>query len=131
MRNSHGCEPRLSKDFIIRDGRLIGKYEDLYVNSEDPWNQSRAFSQHDSRRLLALEHSRRLRDEDSRVSRTLEIGSGFGYLTHRLTEMGFAATGIDVAPTAVKRAKELHPGSAFFAVPLKMIVSLTHMNPTS
>jgi 2-polyprenyl-3-methyl-5-hydroxy-6-metoxy-1,4-benzoquinol methylase len=101
-------------DAVIKDGRLVGEFEDLYASSKNPWNQSKEFSQQDSRRLLALEHARRLGDKDSRVSRTLEIGCGFGYLTQRLTEMGFSATGIDVAPTALKQARELHPGAAFF-----------------
>lgn len=116
MSNEHRANSNPIQDFVIRDGVLVGKFEELYLSSLDPWNQSREFSQQDSRKLLILEHCRRLRDENLQVSRTLEIGCGFGFLTQRLTEMGFAATGVDVAPTAVKRARELHPGSAFFCM---------------
>ena len=28
-----------SGDYVIKDGKLIGEFEKLYQNIEDPWNQ--------------------------------------------------------------------------------------------
>ena len=28
------------QDFVIRDGKLVGDFEGLYKNFEDPWHQS-------------------------------------------------------------------------------------------
>ena len=51
------------QDYVIRDGKLVGDWEGLYKNFEDPWHQSRSDHLHDSRRSLALSWCSRLREE--------------------------------------------------------------------
>ena len=106
----------VGKDYVIRDGQLVGDFEGLYRDFEDPWMQSREDHVLDSRRQVALNWCTRLRDlspSGPQALRVLEIGCGFGHLTSALTDRGFASIGVDVAYEAVCRARERHPESVF------------------
>lgn len=41
-------------DYVIKNGKLIGDFESLYQQVQDPWNQSRFDHLRDSRRLIAI-----------------------------------------------------------------------------
>jgi len=107
MRN----KPRY-QDFVIKDGKLIGDFEGLYKNFDDPWLQSKVDHTHDSRRNLAVSWSNRLRDQFG-VHRTIELGCGFGHLTETLRKQNFSSVGIDVSKTAIEKARALNPSSVF------------------
>jgi len=100
------------QDYVIKDGVLVGDFEGLYRDFEDPWNQSRNDHIFDSRRQIALNWCRRLRSEDS-SNRFLELGCGFGHLTHQLASEGFTALGIDISEVAIAKAQKLYPESQF------------------
>src|ERR1019366_3143871 len=100
------------QDFVIKDGTLVGDFEGLYKNFDDPWYQSRADHQGDTRRQIALNWMRRLR-ADNGISRVLELGCGFGHLTDKLRQDGFAAVGADISKTAIDKAREINPSSVF------------------
>jgi len=105
------------QDYVIKDGRLVGDFESLYDKFEDPWHQSRVDHLHDSRRSIALAQCIHLRGTNpmDQVNRVVEIGCGFGHLTDSLRQQGFSAVGIDVAETAVAKARERNPSSVFLA----------------
>jgi 2-polyprenyl-3-methyl-5-hydroxy-6-metoxy-1,4-benzoquinol methylase len=96
------------QDYVIKDGVLVGDFEGLYRDFEDPWNQSRNDHIFDSRRQIALNWCRRLRSEDG-SDRFLELGCGFGHLTHQLANEGFTALGIDISEVAIAKAQKLYP----------------------
>lgn len=100
------------QDYVIRDGKLIGDWEGLYQNFEDPWHQSRSDHTHDSRRMLALSWCNRLREE-YKVNRVIELGCGFGFLTNTLNRDNFSAIGTDVSKTAIEKARYINPSSVF------------------
>lgn len=66
-----------------------------------------------TRRSIAVELCSRLRTThgESQVSRVLEYGCGFGYLTDALRQRGFSAVGVDVSSEAVTKAREKNPSS--------------------
>ncbi len=49
------------------------------------------------------------------MNRVVEIGCDFGHLTDSLRQQGFSTVGIDVAETAVAKARERNPSSVFLA----------------
>lgn len=90
------------QDYVIRDGRLVGEFDEMYRDHADPWHQSsrEAFS---TEKAAALNLLQRLR-----ARRVIEVGCGLGYFTKRIAETGCEVLGLDVAATAVAKARELH-----------------------
>jgi SAM-dependent methyltransferase len=100
------------QDYVIKDGILVGDFEGLYRDFDDPWHQSIDDSFSDSRRLLMIHWANKLRNKYSSKI-VVEIGCGFGHITNLLTESNFQTLGIDVSETAVKKAKLLYPKSDY------------------
>ncbi len=97
------------QEYVIKDGRLIGEFDHMYRDHPDPWAQrtAEAFT---LEKCVVLNLLRK-----PKYRRVLELGSGLGYFTSRIVEQADAALGVDVAPTAVEKARLLHPHVAFEA----------------
>ncbi len=100
------------QDYVISKGELVGDWEGLYQNFDDPWHQSRSDHTHDSRRMLALNWCKRLREEH-KSTRVLELGCGFGYLTNLLRQNNFSAIGADISNSAIQKARKFNPSSIY------------------
>ena len=120
-------EPRY-QDFVIKDGELVGDFEGLYQNFEDPWRQSDADHRGDTRRQIALMWMNRLRASFG-VNRVIEIGCGFGHLTDQLRRAGFSAVGADISKTAIDKARELNAASVFIQAAISDFVALSAFSP--
>lgn len=120
--------PARYQDFVIKDGTLVGDFEGLYKAFDDPWQQSRADQIGDSRRCIAINWMHRLR-EDFGANRVLELGCGFGHLTDRLRQGGFAAVGIDISQTAIEKARASNPHSVFIKGSISDFNLLTKFDP--
>jgi SAM-dependent methyltransferase len=91
-----------------RYGRPIKDYyEDLWERLPDELEPP-SFE----RRLAFLRGSARAGD------RALDVGSGSGEFTAALAQAGAAAVGVEVAQSALERARARHPGLDFRLVPL-------------
>jgi SAM-dependent methyltransferase len=112
MHNQGMADSDRYQDYVIKNGEFIGDFEALYQKFDDPWNQSRTDHVQDSRRQLTLVACNRLRDQYS-ISRVVELGCGFGYLTNELRKQGFYTVGTDISPTSIRKAKEMNPESSF------------------
>ena len=100
------------RDFVIRDGNLVGNWEGLYNTFEDPWHQSQLDHAFNTRRQIAILNCQKLKDIHGDL-KVLELGCGFGFITDRLRSMGFETLGIDISQTAIRKASALHPLSNF------------------
>src|SRR5215210_7672221 len=83
-------------------------FEPLYAAAERgerevPWGRDEPREQ-----LVEWAEARSL---DGGGRSALAVGAGFGADAEYLSERGFATTAFDVAPTAVRAARERHPGS--------------------
>jgi SAM-dependent methyltransferase len=96
------------QDYVIKDGALVGEFEQMYQDCSDPWEQT-VREKFSSEKAVALNLIQRLG-----VKSVLEIGCGLGCFTGRIAALGVQATGIDVSPTAVARAQERNPECRFF-----------------
>ena len=99
-------------DYVIKNGKLVGNWEDLYKNIDDPWMQSRLDHRLDTRRQISIIGSTRLRAEFN-ISKVLEFGCGFGYITQSLTDLNFDSLGIDISNQAIAKAKQINPASKY------------------
>lgn len=90
------------QDYVIRDGRLVGEFEEMYRDHPDPWHQSQreAFS---TEKMATLNLLQRLQ-----AKRVVEVGCGLGYFTRKIADIGCEVVGLDVSPTAIAKATELH-----------------------
>ncbi len=101
-------------DYVIKDGRLVGEFEDMYRHStEVPWHQDEfareVFADID---IAVLRRFQQL----YQIGSMLEIGCGLGHFTGRLARevaTGLEVTGMDVSPTAIAQAAARVPVARF------------------
>ena len=112
-------QPRASanyRDYVIRDGKLVGRFEEMYRHAADvPWHQDQTASAVFSDLTVAI-----LRHRPARS--LLDVGCGLGFMTARLHRElpGLERTvGIDVSETAVAKARAAFPDIEFQAGTLK------------
>jgi SAM-dependent methyltransferase len=98
-------------DYVIKDGRFIGEFEQMYRNVADPWHcVAEANSFKNDLLLGAAVHVK------SQVRTALDVGCGLGALTARLQQTLPDAewSACDVSPSAIERARTTAPGVRFF-----------------
>lgn len=104
-------------DYVFKDGKFIGAFEEMYQNVDDPWHHGDATDIHYDSALLLLKRHTNLR------GRVLDIGCGKGAFTARLKESfpGASVTGVDIAPTAIKKARQKysHLGIGFITFDIR------------
>lgn len=94
-------------DYVIKDGKFVGEFEQMYRDCEDPWTQSTQPNKYS--RMACFLHIKQFK-----IKSVLECGSGLGYYSDWLRkETGVNSKGLDVSETSVKRAKELFPDLDF------------------
>ncbi|MCF8176906.1 MAG: class I SAM-dependent methyltransferase [Sulfuritalea sp.] len=98
------------QDYVIRDGKYIGRFEDMYRNAvEIPWHQDETVSAIFSDLTVAILKRRGIRS-------LLDVGCGVGYMAERLRkeipELK-RVVGLDISETAVARAAEMFPDIEF------------------
>jgi SAM-dependent methyltransferase len=102
------------QDFVIKDGRLVGEWNQLYSTFSDPWLQSEPEAVQDSRRFLVDHWCRRLSSVlKAEPLKVMEVGCGLGHMTRRLSESGHEVVGVDISEEAIVRAKDLYPNCNF------------------
>jgi SAM-dependent methyltransferase len=98
------------QDYVIRDGKYIGRFEDMYRNAvEVPWHQDETVSAIFSDLTVAILKHRRIRS-------LLDVGCGIGYMAERLRRElpGLErVVGLDISETAVTRAAKMFPDVEF------------------
>lgn len=99
------------QDYVIRDGRLVGEFEQMYQDFDDPWRQS-AEELYSSDKAVGLHLLARLKYK-GQAQTVLELGCGLGAYAARIAALGLDVTGVDISPTAVARAQSLRPDLRF------------------
>lgn len=97
-------------DYVIVDGKLIGKFEEMYQHSEAiPWRQDQQESWIDVKLTLELLKS------ENRFDGVIDYGCGLGHYLDILCRNLNIKTGIgfDISKTAVEKATTAFPGYTF------------------
>ncbi|MFH1140022.1 MAG: class I SAM-dependent methyltransferase [Pseudomonadota bacterium] len=109
-------------DYFIKDGRFIGRFEEMYQNVADPWHIDDLGRRLDmDAALLLLQYSGR------EYSQILDAGCGKGLFTSFLArETGGLVLAGDVSPTAVEqaRARNRDPRIEFIVLDLNRLDDL-------
>ena len=102
-------KPNDYHDYVIKDGRLVGNFEKMYQECDDPWNQSKDLvASYSKMSCICSLANLKLKD-------VLEVGCGFGYYTDLMSRMlpDTTITGLDISKTAVEKARSLFPKIQF------------------
>lgn len=92
------------QDYVIKDGKLIGEFEEMYKDFSDPWEQS-------SREINAMEKFIGIQlIKRYGHSTPIEYGCGLGVFTNMLFQAVGNSIGVDISTTAIQRAKENYTG---------------------
>lgn len=120
-------KPHRHNDFVFtRNGKnvvLIRDFEGMYAHCEDPHGQSQAVDNLSYQLVLAtLDRAVGMLPKDAhRPAAIIDIGCGLGYFTARIKQRfpAVRVCGVDISPTAIKRARIIVPDCAFLQLDLK------------
>lgn len=93
-------------DYVIKNGKFIGAFEEMYQNVADPWHHGQARDISYDMALYLIDRFKICREK----GRILDIGCGKGAFTYRIKKQCPLAEilAIDISPTAVKKAKSAY-----------------------
>lgn len=93
-------------DYVIKDGKFIGKFEEMYQNIEDPWFHGDA----DAPQYEVILYFFGIIQDNTKKDKPiiLDIGCGKGAFTYRLKKKypESKIIAIDISSTAIWKAKE-------------------------
>lgn len=95
------------QDYVIKDGNLIGKFDEMYKIFDDPWEQSTR-ERNSNEKLIGLEILKRNNHKS-----VLELGCGHGHYTKKISEITDRCVGVDISENAIIKASTLYPDCNF------------------
>lgn len=95
------------QDYVIKDGKLVGEFEQMYKDYEDPWEQTTRETCR-SEKAIALNLIKKYR-----FSNIVELDCGLGHFSKQISDLGVTLTAVDISETAVQKAKKLYPQCTF------------------
>ena len=96
------------QDYVIKDGKFVGEFEEMYQDFDDPWEQTTR-EEWASEKAVALNLIQKLN-----VKKVIELGCGLGHYTNKIYNFGVDVLGIDVSETAIGKAKYSYPDCNFY-----------------
>lgn len=99
---------------------FIGDFEKLYENERDPWSQMGGDSEMAAYYKFSRKHLLTSLKDLAAVS-VLEIGCGLGMVTEEIRELPLVerSIGLDISPTAIRKASTQYPGCEFLTGDIK------------
>jgi SAM-dependent methyltransferase len=95
------------RDFIIKNGRFIGKFEEMYQKISDPWNTLKIYkSGLNLNYQVILNYCEQIRFSKTK---TLEIGCGYPQISYELYKKKFTVYGTDISKTVIEKSKKKYP----------------------
>ena len=96
------------QDLVIKDGKFVGKFEEMYQKFSDPWNLLKINKQGFNLNYhIIYNYCEQVRKSKKLV--TLEIGCGFPQISHQLYLKKFKVYGTDISETVIKKSKKKYP----------------------
>lgn len=107
-------------DFVIKDGKLIGEFEQMYEKSDSiPWHQDEQDDWLDVRLALELlkEYAEEKPDTTLGFDTIVDFGCGLGYfldiLEYYVGSYPCNTIGYDVSATCCEKARKIFPNTTF------------------
>ncbi len=94
-------------DYVIKDGKFVGKFEEMYSKFDDPWGQSVQPNKYS--RMAGIIHLKSIP-----IKNILECGCGLGYYADWIyKETNIIPKSVDISEKAIEKAKEIFPNLDF------------------
>lgn len=104
MKQNRGIKSKDYHNYVIKNGKFIGAFEEMYQNIEDPWHHGDATAiQYDMALYLIKRYKICVKGGE-----ILDLGCGKGTFTSRLKRKLplTHVLAVDIAPTATRKARE-------------------------
>ena len=95
------------QDYVIKDGKFVGEFEEMYRDYDDPWEQTTR-EEWASEKAVALNIIQKLK-----AKRVIELGCGLGHYAKKISDLGVEVLGVDISETAIEKAKSNYPQCKF------------------
>lgn len=98
------------QDYVIKNGKFVGKFEKMYKEFDDPWGQSsEGYVENNISRQIVCNYINHFN-----IKSMVEFGCGLGKTTKFISEKtGVDILGVDIAETPIKTAKSKYPELKF------------------
>lgn len=94
-------------EYVINNGKFIGKFDEMYQKFDDPWNQSKSgYVKNSISRLATISFLNQFK-----ISSVVEFGCGLGHFTNFISSNVDLKKqkGVDFSATAIEKAKINYP----------------------
>jgi len=98
------------QDLVIKNGKFVGKFEEMYQKFSDPWNLLKKNKLDRGGNLnykIIYDYCNKLKQKKKLI--TLEIGCGFPQISNELFKNGFKVYGTDISETVIRKSKKKYP----------------------
>ena len=98
------------QDLVIKNGKFVGKFEEMYQKFSDPWNllkKSKLDGGCSLNYKIIYDYCNKLKQKKKLT--TLEIGCGFPQISNELFKNGFKVYGTDISETVIRKSKKKYP----------------------
>ena len=96
------------QDYVIKDGKFVGKFEEMYQKFSDPWNLLKNNKlDYNLNYKIINNYCNQLKQKKKLI--TLEIGCGFPQISNQLLKNGFKVYGTDISETVIRKSKKKYP----------------------
>tara|TARA_Y100001958_G_C21206151_1_gene532223 strand:- start:169 stop:819 length:651 start_codon:yes stop_codon:yes gene_type:complete len=96
------------QDLVIKDGKFVGKFEEMYQKFSDPWNLLKKNKLKSNLNYKIIYNYCNQLKQKKKLT-TLEIGCGFPQISYELFKKGFNVYGTDISETVVRKSKKKYP----------------------
>jgi len=96
------------QDLVIKDGKFVGKFEEMYQKFSDPWNllKNNKLDNNLNYKIIC-NYCNQLKQKKKLT--TLEIGCGYPQISYQLHKNGFKVYGTDISETVIRKSKKKYP----------------------
>jgi predicted TPR repeat methyltransferase len=96
------------QDYVIKDGKFVGKFEEMYQNFSDPWNLLKKNKLNTNLNYKIIYNYCNQLKKKKKLT-TLEIGCGYPQISNQLHKNGFKVYGTDISETVIGKSKKKYP----------------------
>lgn len=96
------------QNFVIKNGKFVGKFEEMYKKVSDPWNLLKKNKKNKNLNYqIIYNYCEQIRS--SKKLTILEIGCGFPQILYELYLKKFNVYGTDISKTVIEKSKKKYP----------------------
>jgi len=99
------------QDYVIKNGKFVGKFEEMYQKFSDPWGLLCENNKKVSNLNYGIiyNYCYQIKQTHTRKLITLELGCGYSQISYHLFKNNFKVYGTDISKTVINKSKKKYP----------------------